>query len=109
MSVYFIQRGKDGPIKIGAAENFFTRYKALQSYIAEPLYVRAVIDGDKSTERKYHYKFDRYRLHRKEEWFSPADEIISFTRMVRPTVLEALWRMRASMSGLEMPINLIIC
>lgn len=28
MSVYFIQRGKDGPIKIGVAENFFTRYKA---------------------------------------------------------------------------------
>ena len=108
MSVYFIQRGKGGPIKIGLALNFFARYKALQNYIDEPLYVRAIVDGDKYKERDYHRKFARYRLKRKEEWFSPSEEIISFTRLVLPDVIDALRSLRSDLIGLEFPIHVIL-
>lgn len=109
MSVYFIQRGIGGPIKIGTASRFFTRYRKLQSEYVEPLYIRALIKGDRSTEREYHNKYWRYRLTKTGEWFSPAEEIISYTRMVRPTVLDALKQAWPYLTaGDDVPVHILL-
>lgn len=65
MSVYFIQCGERGPIKIGQTINIRARLGYLQSALHEPLIVRGILDD--VTEYEMHRKFER--LHIRGEWF----------------------------------------
>lgn len=92
MSVYFLQRGVNGPIKIGYSKDrdgCFKRMQDAQPYCAETLYMRRIIvDGDMAEERRLHREFAAFRL--EGEWFSPAFEVAREADAV-PTDLEAAY------------------
>lgn len=71
--VYFIQSGEDGPIKIGRAQNIYSRRSELQGGNPELLYIRAYIPlkyvADLAEELLHMY-FAQFRL--RGEWFCPS-------------------------------------
>jgi len=71
---YFIQRGTDGPIKIGRTKALAKRLEVLQGASAEKLVVRGWIHGD--LESQMHELFAAHRMH--GEWFRPDAEIMAF-------------------------------
>lgn len=75
MTVYFIQSGDDGPIKIGYSHSFTSRLDQLQTGNPEPLTVLAVADGSQRVEARIHADLaaDRYRL----EWFKPSAAVLA--------------------------------
>jgi len=75
MSVYFIQAGEDGPIKIGHTSNVPSRLKSLQTGHAAKLKVLGQCEGDKKLEKSLHHKFAEHRL--TGEWFNPVQEILA--------------------------------
>lgn len=72
--VYFVQRGDDGPIKIGLAKNVARRVAGLQTSCAERLVTLGFCRGDRDMEREYHARFAEYRI--SGEWFDAADAVI---------------------------------
>lgn len=78
MSVYFIQRGEAGPIKIGHSGNPKARLAALKTASDQPLRMIGVMDGGKEAERELHLRFADARL--EGEWFSPTEEIVALAR-----------------------------
>jgi hypothetical protein len=71
--IYFVQRGVDGPIKIGTARSPKRRIAELQTACAEILVPLAICPGGKKMERQYHERFARHRI--AGEWFNPDVEI----------------------------------
>jgi len=70
--IYFIQAGKNGPIKIGYTKNkqtFKTRLKTLQIANPEKLRLRCLIKGSMTAEHSLHRKFRHFYIH--GEWFQP--------------------------------------
>lgn len=82
MSVYFIQAGEGGPVKIGYAKDFTIRISKIQADNHEPLVALACIGGDQEVERKLHKQFWRHRI--RGEWFRPADEVLAFIAALDP-------------------------
>ena len=74
---YFIQRGTDGPIKIGRTNSVSRRLQALQTSCAETLSLRGWIHGD--VESEMHELFSQFRMN--GEWFRPDESILSFIEM----------------------------
>jgi len=73
-TIYFIQRGEDGPIKIGqTSKDPQTRVAALQIGSAEPL---RLLGFFRSKESKIHEMFREHRM--SGEWFRPHPEILTF-------------------------------
>jgi hypothetical protein len=75
--VYFIQSGKDGPIKIGFSSNAATlmhRIESLQTANPYPLEYRAVVEGTMADEFGLHERFESPRLC--GEWFDPSPELL---------------------------------
>lgn len=68
MFTYFVQRGEDGPIKIGRAQNIPKRMKELATGCAEPLRLLAFLEGNH--ERRLHKKLHAHRMC--GEWFAPV-------------------------------------
>ena len=68
---YFVQRGEDGPIKIGRAQNIPKRMKELATGCAEPLRLLAFLEG--THERRLHKKLHAHRMC--GEWFAPVLEV----------------------------------
>jgi hypothetical protein len=68
MSVYFIRRGEDGPVKIGFAKVPASRIRDIQTYVPEQLIiVRIISDGDRTTEKLLHFHYRHLLL--RGEWF----------------------------------------
>lgn len=87
--VYFIQRGGDGPIKIGFSKNPTARLAQLQASVPEPLRLLAVeydLWGGKSLEQRLHKRFKEHRL--SGEWFSPAPAILAHVAALRGSIRE---------------------
>ena len=77
MSVYFIQYGESGPIKIGYSNNPFERIKVLQSNaVAHQLKLLAIMDGSRFEESAMHLRFREFHLTR--ELFSPGLQLMEF-------------------------------
>jgi hypothetical protein len=76
--VYFIQRGPDGPIKIGWSEDVERRLSELQTANAEPLHVLGKIEGTMADEAATHAKFASFRM--EAEWFRSCPEILDYVR-----------------------------
>jgi hypothetical protein len=74
---YFIQRGTDGPIKIGKTKSVSKRLKELQIGCAESLSLRGWIHGD--VESQIHELFSDHRMN--GEWFRPDESILSFIEL----------------------------
>jgi hypothetical protein len=75
--IYFIQVGRDGPIKIGA-----TRYPveqrcaAFQTGNPYPLRVFGTIEGNHADEAELHRRFAKDWI--RGEWFLPSDALVAF-------------------------------
>ena len=79
--VYFIRRGKKGPIKIGFTYDVSERRRALQTGCAERLHIMAVAAGTRADEEGAHEKLKRYRM--RGEWFQPAPAVLEAIRKVK--------------------------
>lgn len=73
MSVYFVEAGDTGIIKIGKADNLDQRLKQMQPYCPHPLKVLAVAPGGLGAEGRIHERFGKHRLH--GEWFRLTDQL----------------------------------
>jgi len=76
--VYFIQRGADGPVKIGYSKNPKGRLSSLQVGFPEPLTLLGVIPGGKPMEEELHRQFGRARI--KGEWFTPIAPLMDYVK-----------------------------
>lgn len=75
MSVYFIQQGQDGPVKVGTAKDLGRRMAGLQGANPFPLRLIGVLPGGRMEERAIHEKLSAWRIH--GEWFQAAPEVLS--------------------------------
>jgi hypothetical protein len=79
-TIYFIQVGEDGPIKIGrTTQSPLQRMDTLQTGIPIPLRLLAIISHvGASAEMMLHRRF--YHLHVQGEWFRPDEELLTYIR-----------------------------
>lgn len=76
-TIYFVQMGDRGPIKIGytrSLRHLQARLSVLQTGSPFPLYLRRAASGTKHTERTLHRFFRHLRM--SGEWFRP-DEMLA--------------------------------
>lgn len=72
--VYFVEMGKDGPIKIGFCGGaFIGRARALQTFSPYDLYLLGHLPGGPDLEAELHREFSRDRL--RGEWFKPSASV----------------------------------
>lgn len=81
MSVYYIQAGDDGPIKIGHADDPWKRLSQVQVGHSEPLRIIAVAQGGAAEEKQTHEKFSEDRI--RGEWFRPSAQLIAHIGNIR--------------------------
>lgn len=74
-SIYLVQAGEGGPVKIGVSTDVPSRIRSLQTGIPQPLILLATFPGCRSKERRLHERLARYRI--RGEWFSPAPEVLA--------------------------------
>ena len=67
MTVYVIQAGPDGPVKIGHCKDAWRRRDNLQIGSPFPLYLRGTLPGGAAEEKILHDKFRHSRV--RGEWF----------------------------------------
>lgn len=77
MSIYFIQAGVGGPVKIGYSATPNKRLKQLQAGHFEELYLVRVCEGDHYVESLFHNAFSHLRL--VGEWFKFSSEMLTAT------------------------------
>lgn len=73
---YFLQAGKDGPIKIGSTKNLVVRLRTLATMSPIPLRLLGVMKGDH--EEHCHLRLGAFGIH--GEWFVPAATVLDFIR-----------------------------
>jgi hypothetical protein len=78
VTVYFVQQGPDGPIKIGASRNFAKRLKTLNTSSHVPLTVLGVTAGGYELEAALHRELREHQM--SGEWFQPTPEVLSAVR-----------------------------
>lgn len=85
MSVYFIQQGSDGPIKIGFCrrdQNVQQRLDTLRTANPYPLHLRAIsLMAGQQTERELHRTFAHARL--EGEWFQPTEDLLRLVEAIK--------------------------
>lgn len=75
MSVYFVQSGEGGRIKIGYAGIPKWRIAYLRRFSGPDLVLLALIDGSRTLEGKLHRLMAASHAH--DEWFDPTPEVLS--------------------------------
>jgi hypothetical protein len=75
--VYFIQRGVDGPIKIGFSRDPEKRLRVLQQNVPERLRLIGAQSGGFNEEHQLHERFAASRI-RRTEWFEPSADIVAY-------------------------------
>lgn len=70
--VYFVQKGRRGPIKIGISENVIKRSRALGS----GMIILAVLDGGRKREMAFHRRFAHLAMG--GEWFIAGPDLVAF-------------------------------
>lgn len=78
-SVYFIQAGESGPIKIGLADNVGRRFSALRVNCPLPLSLLGTVEGGRAKELELHRKFSDVRT--QGEWFSPNSALLDWIKV----------------------------
>jgi hypothetical protein len=81
-----MQRGPDGPVKIGRAVDPQQRMRAHQTSNAEPLSLLLVIAGTAERERAIHTAL--VASHMSGEWYHPTSEIFAFIDRMREPEFE---------------------
>lgn len=75
-SVYFIQSGEGGPIKIGQSVSVKSRFLSFRTASGTDLRLLGTIAPGGPTEADLHSRFACFRI--RGEWFTPDDELIRF-------------------------------
>ena len=88
-SVYFIQRGENGPIKIGVSADVAGRLRMLQAASQEPLALLGTLPGGADLEQALHDRFRDQKV--RGEWFRPSPELLRLA-CGRPRPLSATSR-----------------
>lgn len=88
MPVYFIGRGRKGPIKIGFSKNPQKRMKSLQTANAEPLHLMAVVKGRRKLEKLIQRDLSSYAMG--GEWFQRAPRVEEFVERADEEVARVL-------------------
>ena len=76
MTVYFIQAGEGGPIKIGRCTDIWQRLSELQVGSHDDLIVLGVMEGNADVEAGLHKRFFALRV--RGEWFESHPDIRAF-------------------------------
>lgn len=80
-SVYFIQSGSTGPVKIGFATDPGSRMRSLQTGHPEKLRVLAVVqEATQMDEKDLHSRFAHLRI--QGEWFQPGSDLLAYIEEV---------------------------
>ncbi len=86
--IYFIQRGPDGPVKIGRAVDVQQRLRTLQTSSPEPLRLLLVIAGSSEREREVHTALVGSRMSGRCEWFHPTPDLFELIERIREPEFE---------------------
>ncbi len=86
-TVYFIQAGDHGPIKIGYSSDPFRRLANLQSGHYEPLTLLGFCSGGAETEARLHADLAPYCMN--GEWFLPSPEVLDVIEIQAAPLLAA--------------------
>lgn len=82
MTVYFIQAGKRGPIKIGFTDGHpVDRLNYLQCGSAVQLTLLGCAPGTERDEKALHRRFSAHRI--RGEWFKPKPDVVKYARKLR--------------------------
>jgi len=73
VTIYFIQAGDDGPVKIGWSRNAERRLRDLDRQMPWKLHLRRTIEAPRDYETRLHTHFREHHI--RGEWFRPAPEI----------------------------------
>lgn len=76
--IYFIQAGRNGPVKIGDSELVYDRLAQLQTANPYKLNILFVYNGRQYGEFELHDLFKHENI--RGEWFRPARDIIGFNK-----------------------------
>lgn len=77
-SIYFIQSGLDGPIKIGISSDPVFRMTQMQTGMPHTLRLLAFYPGTRVDEQKLHKQLAKFRI--RGEWFQPCEEVFAAIR-----------------------------
>ncbi len=77
-SVYFIQSGVDGPIKIGVSADPVARMAQMQTGMPHTLRLLAFYPGTRDDEQNLHKRLATFRI--RGEWFHPSEEVFAAVR-----------------------------
>lgn len=77
MSVYFVQAGTGGRIKVGYSPVPKQRVDFIRRFSGPDLFVLAVIEGPRTLEHRVHQLLAAHRHH--GEWFDPVSEVLKVT------------------------------
>ena len=93
--IYFIQSGRDGPIKIGVSDDPVARLRELQSASPRRLTIIGCRGGWHPLESRLHARFSRLRTDGGQEWFESDPELLDYidehTTDDVPPDLRLLW------------------
>ena len=107
VSVYFIQEGKSGPVKIGYIRSrafgngqyaLNARLSNLQVGNPRMLKCLGIIDGDRGQELIVHEQFARHRI--RSEWFKPHASLLAF---IRANVTQVAPKIKRTLEPLARP------
>lgn len=93
LTIYFVQLGRSGPVKVGMTRNLAVRLQTLQTACHERLHVLASFPGSPELEQEIHALLSDSRL--SGEWFNPDPQVLWTARTLKLT------------GGLEEPENLV--
>lgn len=82
-AVYFIQRGLDGPVKIGVTVDVRRRIEELQVGSAEELRLLVALPGTPEDESLLHKRFAAFHI--RGEWFHPSAELLGWIEAAQCT------------------------
>lgn len=82
--IYFLQKGKNGPIKIGRSNNVKRRVKQLQSGSAEPLNLIMTLPESEYVESELHDRFSEDQI--RGEWFESRSAVEHFAYLCKERI-----------------------
>lgn len=86
--IYFVQAGKDGPIKIGKTKDLTLRMSALQVYNHQPLELLTFVVAPGELEQQLHAYLNEYCI--RGEWFEAKGEVLEICDLIRNADLGAV-------------------
>ena len=82
-TIYFLQAGARGPLKIGLTDNLRNRLRLLRGHFGQHLVLLASVCGSRDEELRIHRYARPWQI--AGEWYSPADEITELARYAATT------------------------